>query len=64
MIGRERCDRKCHDQLRNAVTVHIRSRHIKAVDTAKLKRYHMLSKFPEDLQTAAYYHLALAEVRW
>ena len=62
-LGEGICDGNCHDQLRNTVTVHIRSRHIGAVSKQELMRFHALSAMPEEMQHPAYYHLALAEVR-
>ena len=62
-LGEGICDGNCHDQLRNTVTVHIRSRHIGAVSKLELMRFHSLSAMPKEMQNPAYYHLALAEVR-
>ena len=62
-LGQGQCDVKCHDQLRNTVTVHIRSRHVDPVTSLRLARFRALSQMPLELQTPAYYHAALAQVR-
>lgn len=62
-LGGERCDGNCHDQLRNTVTVHIRSRHIDSVSGRNLERFGMISTIPDELKSPAFYHYALAEVR-
>lgn len=62
-LGGELCDGNCHDQLRNTVTVHIRSRHIDSVSGQNLERFGKISGYPDALQSPAYYHYALAEVR-
>ena len=61
-LGGRRCDAHCHDQLRNTVSVHIRSRHIGGVSKLELIRFHQLSAMPEEIQGPAYFHFALAEV--
>jgi len=57
------CDAACHDQLRNTITVHIRSRHVDNVTCAELGQFRGLLGYPAHHRTPAYYHLKLAEVR-
>ena len=57
------CDAACHDQLRNTISVHIRSRHVDNVTCAELGQYRGLLDYPVHHRTPAYYHLKLAEVR-
>ena len=59
------CDAACQDQLRNTVTVHIRSRHVDNVTCAELGEFRELLSLPPHHRTPAYYHLKLAEAsRW
>jgi len=57
------CDTACHDQLRNTITVHIRSRHVDNVTCAELGQFRGLLGYPAHHRTPAYYHLKLAEVK-
>ena len=57
------CNATCRDQLRNTITVHIRSRHVDNVTCAELGQFRGLLGYPAHHRTPAYYHFKLAEVR-